>query len=104
MRISGPIDDRQELHIASLLVHSPPAALDGTAAAIAALGGAEVHGRDPTGKLLVTLEGESEGEILHLMNGIQALDRVLSATLVYHQVDRLGATEAPQKTERQALS
>jgi len=104
MRISGPVDNKQELHVASLLVHCPPAALAGTTTAIAALQGAEVHGADPVGKLVVTAEAENEGEILRLIDRIQDMEGVLSAILVYHEFDRSDATGAPQKTERQALS
>ena len=87
------LSDRHEVHIASLLVHSRPAGLDATEAAIKNLAGAEVHGRDPAGKLLVTVETECEADILSHLSLIQDLDDVLSAVLIYHEVDLPEATQ-----------
>lgn len=76
-----------EAHIASLLVQVLPAALEDIALAIEALEGAEVHARDPVGKILVTLETDGEAAILSKMSQIQDMDSVISAALVYHEVD-----------------
>jgi len=80
-------DNKAEAHIASLLVHALPAKLEGIAAAIDELGGAEVHAKDPVGKILVTLESENEAEILSRISEIQDMDSVLNAVLVYHEVE-----------------
>jgi nitrate reductase NapD len=80
-------DNKAEAHIASLLVHAFPAELEGVAAAIEKLGGAEVHAKDPAGKILVTLESENEAEILSRISEIQDMDSVLNAVLVYHEVE-----------------
>ena len=76
-----------EMHIASLLVQGQPSALDKISHKIEALEGAEIHARDPVGKILVTIESESEAKILSRLNLIQAMDSVISAALVYHEVD-----------------
>jgi nitrate reductase NapD len=81
------LDDSAEVHIASLLVHAMPANLDRIAAAIEELGGAEVHAKDPVGKILVTLESENEAEILSRISEIQDMECVLNAVLVYHEVE-----------------
>ena len=58
---------------------------------IAALPGARVHAVSPAGKLVVTLEAGTAGEILSQVNGIQRTDGVLSAALVYQCADSLDA-------------
>lgn len=84
---------RAELHISSLLVHARPAAMAEVQAALAALAGVEVHGASPAGKLVVTLETASEGEILARLATIGALDGVLSTALVFHQIEAMPITE-----------
>jgi nitrate reductase NapD len=80
-------DNKAEAHIASRLVHALPVKLEGIAAAIDELGGAEVHAKDPVGKILVTLESENEAEILSRISEIQDMDSVINAVLVYHEVE-----------------
>jgi periplasmic nitrate reductase NapD len=73
----------REIHICSLVVHAWPEQLDAVADAVAALPGAELHGRDPAGKLVVTLETETEDDILSRMNSIGDIKGVLSTSLVF---------------------
>ena len=77
----------QELHIASLVVHAKPAALDSVQPGVDALSGTEVHGVSETGKLVVTLETDSEAAMLERIDAIGRLQGVLSVALVFHQVD-----------------
>jgi nitrate reductase NapD len=83
-----PLD---ELHIASLVVHAAPRRVDAVAAAVAALPGAVVHATSANGKLVVTLEVASSDEMTRQVAGIQHLDGVLSAALVYQCADSLDA-------------
>ena len=80
-----------ELHITSLVVHSTPRRVHGVSELIAALPGAKVHATSPGGKLVVTLEARTAGEILSQVNAIQLTDGVLSAALVYQCADSLEA-------------
>lgn len=80
-----------ELHITSLIVHSTPKRVAGVSELIAALPGARVHAVSPAGKLVVTLEAGTAGEILSQVNVIQRTDGVLSAALVYQCADSLEA-------------
>ena len=82
-----------ELHISSLLVHARPASLPAVRAAVAALDGVEVHGASPQGKIVVTLETASEGGIVERLAAIREVAGVLSAALVFHQVEPLVQTE-----------
>jgi nitrate reductase NapD len=82
-----------ELHISSLVVQVQPAVVDAVRRAIGALQGAEVHAASPFGKLVVTLETASEAGILQRITDINALEGVLTATLVFHQVESVTPTE-----------
>ena len=81
----------EELHIASLVVHSTPRRLERVAGAIAAMPGALVHASSANGKLVVTLEAPTSESMTQSVSTIQRLDGVLSATLVYQCADTLDA-------------
>jgi nitrate reductase NapD len=83
-----------ELHIASLVVHAAPSRLDRVAALVAALPGALVHATSAQGKLVVTLETGSAEAMTQAVSGIQRIDGVLSAALVYQCADSLEAMDA----------
>ena len=82
-----------ELHISSLLVHARPASLASVRAALSALDGVDVHGASDTGKIVVTLETESSGGIVERLASIRDLAGVLSAVLVFHQIEPLAQLE-----------
>lgn len=84
-----------EWHVASLIVQARPDRLAEVTAAILALPGAEIPATDAAGKLVVTLEATSERPIARALDLINALPGVLSATLVYHEVDA-GPAEAQE--------
>ena len=81
-------------HISSLLLRARPERIDDVVRAIGALPAAEVHATDPAGRIIVTLETESEAVIVDAMNRIHTIDGVVSAALVYHEID----TEPDGKT------
>ncbi len=76
-----------EIHISSLVVHGRPEGLESIETAIGGLMGAEVHGASSLGKLVVTLETVSEGEMLTRIDAINRIEGVLSVALIFHQVD-----------------
>ena len=80
---------REELHIASLVVHTTPRRIATVAAAIAALPDALVHATSANGKLVVTLEARTSEAMSAMVASIQRLDGVLSAALVYQCADSL---------------
>ena len=82
-----------ELHISSLLVHARPASLAAVQAFLSALDGVDVHGASDSGKIVVTLETESSGRIVEHLASIRDLAGVLSAVLVFHQIEPLDHTE-----------
>lgn len=76
-----------EIHISSLIIQTRPEMLARLSQDIAALPGAEIHDTAPAGKIVVLLETASESEIADRLTSIHGFDGVLTATLVYHQVD-----------------
>lgn len=71
--------------IASILVQARPERLAEVEAAICALPGCEIHGRDPKGKLVVVVD-RPRG--CYRRDAEQAMtDGVLSAALVFHAID-----------------
>ena len=72
--------------VASILVQAKPELLAEIEAAICALHGCEVHGRDPKGKLVVVVDRLNDGTIGDTLNSIAMTDGVLSAALVFHAV------------------
>ena len=73
--------------IASILVQARPERLTDVEAAILALSGCEVHGRDPRGKLVVVVEASDAGSLGATLNTIALLPDVHSASLVFHAID-----------------
>ncbi len=80
----------QEFHVSSLVVLTQPPLRHQLAEQIGALEGAEIHAISDEGKLVVTLEGPSQRQIMAAIDAIQAMPGVLSAALIYHQFDELG--------------
>ncbi|WP_027553313.1 chaperone NapD [Bradyrhizobium sp. Cp5.3] len=73
--------------IASILVQARPDHLAELEAAITALPGCEIHGRDARGKLVVVTEAPDAGSLGTLLNTIQSLPHVYSAALVFHAIE-----------------
>jgi nitrate reductase NapD len=73
--------------IASVLVQARPERLIDVEAAIMALGGCEIHARDPKGKLVVVVDSPDAGGIGTTLNAIALLPDVYAASLVFHATD-----------------
>ena len=79
--------DTPTVEIVSLIVNAWPQHLDTVAAAILRLGGTEIHGRDPKGRLIVVMEAATQGAIGAKTNVICGLPNVLSAVMVFQATD-----------------
>ena len=77
-----------EAHISRLVVHCRPEKQDAISQAINKLQDTEVSLSDPSGKLVVLLEGEHEKDILNTIKQIEIMDGILSASMVFHQIDK----------------
>ncbi|EDZ45889.1 chaperone NapD [Leisingera daeponensis] len=74
-----------ELHISSLLVRSNPARMAAVLDTIKSMPNAEISQTDPSGKIIVLFEADSDRAIGDALAKIQLLDGVASAALVFHQ-------------------
>ena len=77
----------QETHFASLVVHCRPENLASATEAISAIPNIDVPVSDNNAKLVVMLEMSDESELLGGITAIEAVPGVVSATLVFHQVE-----------------
>ncbi len=76
-----------EGEIASIIVQARPENLDEVEAAITALRGCEIYGRDPKGKLIVVADAPDSGALGTLLNTISLLPHVHTASLVFHATE-----------------
>jgi periplasmic nitrate reductase NapD len=75
-----------EAHVSSLVLHVRPDNVLEVRAALAGMPGVEVPAASG-GKFIVTLETESEADIVTRMNEMSLLPGVLSAALVFHHFE-----------------
>ncbi|MFJ5369645.1 chaperone NapD [Bosea sp. CER48] len=73
-------------HISSAVVSALPAQVDAVLARIGELPDTEVH-RVENGKIVIVLEGASTGVIGDRLAAISLLDGVLSANMVFEQIE-----------------
>jgi len=90
------IDPSPEAHISSLVVHIRHEKLDPARAELLAMPGVEIHA-EAVGKLVLTLETATEGDIVTRLNEISLLDGVLSAALVFHHFEPATPASSPQQ-------
>ncbi|WP_169307076.1 chaperone NapD [Ferrimonas sediminicola] len=77
------------VHISGLVV-SCVAELEGEVIpALAQIPGCELHTKTDDGKLVVTLERESQQSTSDAMDAIAAIEGVLNTALAYHRVEQL---------------
>jgi nitrate reductase NapD len=72
-----------EVHVAGLVVHAYPEAIDSVTKALDSVPGAHVHAASRDGKLVVTIEAAHAGEIADRTCYIQTIDGVHAAAMVY---------------------
>ncbi|HZV55371.1 MAG TPA: chaperone NapD, partial [Rhodocyclaceae bacterium] len=64
-----------------------PGQADAVRARLAGLGGVEVHAVADDGRMIVTIETDSDGETVSAFDAINKADGVMSASMVYHQTE-----------------
>jgi nitrate reductase NapD len=85
--LADPVVTPPDGEIASILVQARPERLVDVEAAIVALDGCEIYGRDPVGKLVVVVDAPNAGALGTTLNTIALLPNVYSASLVFHAID-----------------
>ncbi|MGO4173774.1 chaperone NapD [Bosea sp. TAF32] len=84
-------------HISSAVVSALPARVDAVLARIRELPETEVH-RVENGKIVIVLEGSSTGVIGDRLAAISLIDGVLSANMVFEQIEDLETLDDPGVT------
>ena len=75
------------MNISGVVVRAYPDSLSGVCAQLEQLQGVEVHGANPDGRLVVTVEQDSDNAMADAVVRMQTLPGVLSASLIYHQFE-----------------
>jgi nitrate reductase NapD len=75
------------MNVSSLIVHARDGHSVEVQGRLSGMPGIEVHAASPEGKLIVTIETESDRETVAAYERISRTDGVLSAAMVYHQIE-----------------
>ena len=75
------------MNISGVLIRSLPKNIDAVTTRLEILAGVEVHGANPDGRLVVTVEGSGDGAVADTVIGMQNLPGVISASMIYHQYE-----------------
>ncbi|MBI4742685.1 MAG: chaperone NapD [Betaproteobacteria bacterium] len=75
------------MNISSVLVNARSDLVRQVQDSLAALNGVEVHAVTEEGRLIVTIEAESDQAVANMFEVINHLPGVLSASMVYHQYE-----------------
>ncbi len=82
-----PTSENIEVHISGYVVQAQPVQIEAITAAINELAGAEIHGSNEKGKMVLTLETTKEEDIAERIIEINSIPGVINTALVYHQID-----------------
>ncbi|WP_220721259.1 chaperone NapD [Agarivorans litoreus] len=77
----------EEYHISSAVVLCQPDRIKEVIDQISDLEGLEVHGFNPEGKIVVSIESQTRNNIVSTLEDIGKLEAVLSSNLVFHQFE-----------------
>jgi nitrate reductase NapD len=75
------------MNISGVLVRSRPEKLDAVRARLEQLTGVEVHGANPDGRLVVTVEEDGNRAMADTVLRMQDLPGVIAASMIYHQYE-----------------
>lgn len=73
------------MNISSVIIIPHPDHIETVQHGLREIDGVEVHAVSPEGKVIVTIEAESDHDTTRLFEFISQLDGVMSASMVYHQ-------------------
>ena len=75
------------MNISSIIVHAKPTELMSVRGSLEQIPGVEVHAATDDGKLVVTIETDTDGETASTFDRINTMDGVMSAAMVFHQFE-----------------
>ncbi len=71
------------MELAGLIVRAQPAYLSKLQRTLVSVPGLEIHHADPSGRIIITLEQDTSSALSSSMSKLQAIDNILSISLVY---------------------
>jgi len=75
------------MNISGVLVRSRPENIKAVTARLEDMEGVEVHGANPDGRLVVTVEESGDRTMADTVVRMQDLPGVISASMIYHQYE-----------------
>lgn len=82
---SDQFNQQEEYHVASFVAHAKITRLNEVKESITDTMGAEIHATSPEGKIVFTLEGQSQKSIGKRIDEIKSHTGLLNLSPVYHQ-------------------
>ena len=83
----GNLECLESMNISSVLVNARSEMIKQVQDGLLALNGVEVHVATEEGRLIVTIEADSDQAVANMFEEINHLPGVLSASMVYHQYE-----------------
>lgn len=83
------------MNISSIIVHAKPAKLPSVRGSLEQLPGVEIQAASEDGRLIVTIETETDGETTSTFDRINQMDGVMSVAMVFHQFESDPDIEVP---------
>ena len=77
------------MNISGVLIHSKIDKSDTVTSQLKTINGVEIHAEKDDGRIIVTVEKESEHDLIETINTLQEIDGVISISMVYHHFDVL---------------
>lgn len=78
---------KDTVHISSIVVHCVPQQFNKVLEKVSTLESCEIGAHNGRDKLIPIFETETEHRILDAITEIQLMEGVISATMVYHEID-----------------
>lgn len=75
------------MNISSIIVHAKPTELVSVRGQLERIPGVEIHAATDDGRLVVTIETDTDGETAGTFDRINLMDGVMSAAMVFHQYE-----------------
>lgn len=75
------------MNISSIIVYAKPTELSSVRGNLEQISGVEIHAVTDDGKLVVTIETDTDGETASTFDRINVMGGVMSAAMVFHQFE-----------------
>ena len=77
------------MNISGVVVHSKPEKVPAVQQQLTALPGVEIHAVGDDGRMVVTVEESSDRKMADTVSGLEHLEGVIAASMVYHHFEEL---------------